>query len=145
MLFDNALGYPYLKRFKFEASARPQRFVGGDEGGSILLLTDRQHARLLLTFGGADEVRPQVEVDADTFIGIKSFKAKGKRLTQYNLASVADITPEPEPESEPEPEAPQEEPESPQPESGCGEPAGEPQIAPEPHSPEQPSLFDEID
>ena len=145
VLFDNALGYPYLKRFKFEASARPQRFVGGDEGGSILLLTDRQHARLLLTFGGADEVRPQVEVDADTFIGIKSFKAKGKRLTQYNLASVADITPEPEPESEPEPEAPQEEPESPQPESGCGEPAGEPQIAPEPHSPEQPSLFDEID
>lgn len=96
VLFDNALGFPYLKRFKFEVSAKPQRFVGGDEGGEILLLTDKAHARLLVNFGGADNVRPAVEIDADDFIAVKSFKAKGKRLTQYTLASIEDITPEPE-------------------------------------------------
>lgn len=96
VLFDNALGFPYLKRFKFEVSAKPQRFVGGDEGGEILLLTDKAHARLLVNFGGADSVRPAVEIDADDFIAVKSFKAKGKRLTQYALASIEDITPEPE-------------------------------------------------
>lgn len=102
VLFDNALGFPYLKRFKFEVSAKPQRFVGGDEGGEILLLTDRTHARLLVNFGGADSVRPAVEIDADDFIAVKSFKAKGKRLTQYSLASIEDITPEPEqPEESP--------------------------------------------
>lgn len=102
VLFDNALGFPYLKRFKFEVSAKPQRFVGGDEGGEILLLTDRAHARLLVNFGGADSVRPAVEIDADDFIAVKSFKAKGKRLTQYSLASIEDITPEPEqPEESP--------------------------------------------
>ncbi len=95
-LFDNALGFPYLKRFKFEVSAKPQRFVGGDEGGEILLLSDKAHARLLMTFGGDDEVRPAVEIDAEEFIGLKSFKAKGKRLTQYTIASIEDVTPEPE-------------------------------------------------
>lgn len=103
-LFDNALGFPYLKRFKFEVSAKPQRFVGGEEGGDILLLTDKPHAQLLMTFGGADEVRPAVEIDAEEFIGLKSFKAKGKRLTQYTLSTIEDITPEPEPQPEEGPE-----------------------------------------
>lgn len=101
VLFDKALGYPYLKRFKFEPSVRPQKFVGSEEeGGEILLLTDKPHARLEITYGGADAVRPPFEVDTESFIALKSFKAKGKRLTQYTLESVVDITPEPEPESE---------------------------------------------
>lgn len=99
VLFDNALGFPYLKRFKFEVSARPQRFIGSDEeGGKLLLLSDKQGARLLLTFGGADASRPQVEIVAEDFISLKSFKAKGKRLTQFVLDEIVDITPEPEPD-----------------------------------------------
>lgn len=105
-LFDNALGFPYLKRFKFEATAKPMRFVGGDEGGTILLLTDKPHPILEMRFGGADATRPAMEIDADEFIALKSFKAKGKRLTQWNLAEIIDITPEPEPGDEPETELP---------------------------------------
>lgn len=101
-LQDNALGFPYLKRFKFEVSPKPQRFVGGDEGGEIILLTDSPHAQLLLTFAGEDESRPALEIDSEEFIGLKSFKAKGKRLTTYTLGQVEDITPEPEPEPEEE-------------------------------------------
>lgn len=100
VLYDNALGYPYLKRFKFEVSARPQRFAGGDEGGDIMLLTDKPGAKLLVTFGGADEVRPPIEIDAEEFIALKSFKAKGKRLTTYTVSKIEDITPEPEFEPE---------------------------------------------
>lgn len=102
-LHDNALGFPYLKRFKFEVSTKPQRFVGAEEGGEIILLTDKPHPRLKLTFKGADEQRPAQEIDADEFIGLKSVKAKGKRLTTYNLANIEDITPEPEPTPEDEP------------------------------------------
>ena len=101
-LFDKALGYPYLKRFTFEASGRPQRFVGSEEGGDILLLTDAASPRLKLHFGGADEVRPDVEIDAAEFIAVKSFKAKGKRITQFTLADIEDVTPEPEPTEETE-------------------------------------------
>ena len=95
-LFDKGLGYPYLKRFRFEPSARPQRFVGGDEGGDILLLTSTPSPILTLHFGGADADRPEVTIDAAEFIAEKSYKAKGKRLTQFQLA---DITEQPQPEN----------------------------------------------
>lgn len=95
VLFDKALGYPYLKRFKFEANPKPQRFVGSEEeGGDILLLTDTPNAKLLLTYAGHDAVRPPLEIDSAEFIGMKSFKAKGKRLTQYELGSIEEIKPE---------------------------------------------------
>lgn len=99
-LKDSALGFPYLKRFKFEASARPQRFVGSDDaGGEIILLTDYPKPVLELRFGGNDAVRPAQEIAAEDFIAVKSFKAKGKRLTQYQLDSISEL-PHPETETE---------------------------------------------
>lgn len=89
LLFDKGLGYPYLKRFRFEVSARPQRFVGGDEGGDIILLTDKRHPLINVSFSGADATRPPMQVDAVEFIAEKSFKAKGKRLTTFLLGDVA--------------------------------------------------------
>ena len=45
-------------------------------------------------------------MDADEYIGVKGFKAKGKRLTTYALAEVKELEPArvPEPEVEEEPE-----------------------------------------
>ena len=106
-LFDSTLGFPYLKRFTFETSAKPQRFVGSDASSQIMLLTDTFYPRIEVTFGGADSVRPAVEIDAEEFIGVKSFKAKGKRISTYSVESVVELEPTrfpPEPEPEPEPE-----------------------------------------
>ena len=101
-LWDASLGAPYLKRFTFEATARPQRFVGTDEQSCILLLTDTPHPMLELDY--EDKDRPATVVDAQEFIGVKSYKAKGKRLTTCALAAVVEL-PSPEPEPEPEPVA----------------------------------------
>ena len=108
-LDDKTLGYPYLKRFLFEISPKRQRFVGADEQSELLLLSDTPYARMRLTFGGHDATRPAVEIEADDFIGVKSFKAKGKRLTTYTLESIEELEPTriPEPvveESELEPD-----------------------------------------
>ncbi len=100
VFFDPTLGYPYLKRFCFEVSAKPQRYVGTDERSSLILLSDAPNPVLLAEFGGADASRPKMEVEAEDFVGVKSFKAKGKRFTTYELAGVEDITPIPEPEEE---------------------------------------------
>ena len=106
---DPSLGYPYLKRFCFETSAKPQRFVGYDAKASLLLLTDTPYPRLRISHGGSDAVRPPVELEAEEFVGVKSFKAKGKRLTTFTLSEVTELeptrVPEPEPEPEPEEEA----------------------------------------
>lgn len=106
-LNDTSLGFPYLKRFTFEPSAKPQRFVGTDASSSVILLTDTFYPRLEVTFGGADSVRPPLEIDAEEFIGVKSFKAKGKRISTYTIDSIVELEPTrfpPEPEPEPETE-----------------------------------------
>lgn len=45
-------------------------------------------------FGGNHAQRPQELMDVDEFIGIKSHRAKGKRITTYDVASLRFIEPE---------------------------------------------------
>ena len=110
ILNDADQGYPYIKRFKFEVSPKRQRYLTDNDKSSLIALSDNYGAMFRLTFGGGDEFRDPVVVDADEFIGIKSFKARGKRLTTFTLASVEELEPKnveiPEPETpdEPEPE-----------------------------------------
>ena len=68
----------------------------------MIRLTDKYYARFKIIFGGADAVRPPLEIEADDFVGIKSFKAKGKRLTTYEVAEIDELEPtrEPEPKEE---------------------------------------------
>ena len=92
-LYDASLHYPYLKRFNFEPSAKPQRFVGSEAESKILLLTDTPFPRLEVKFGGPDSVRPPLEIDAEEYIGLKSFKAKGKRISNYTIDEISELEP----------------------------------------------------
>ncbi len=92
-LNDATQGYPYLKRFKFEPSAKHQRFVGEDAKSEIILMTDIMYPRFEIKFGGTDEVRGSIEIDADEFIGVKSFKAKGKRISTFEIAEIIELQP----------------------------------------------------
>lgn len=46
-------------------------------------------------------MRPDLEIDAEEFIAVKGFKAKGKRITTYQLGEITELEPlrQPEPES----------------------------------------------
>lgn len=93
ILNDADQGYPYLKRFTFEPSAKLQRYLGENAKSSLILLTDEPGARFEVKFGGADEFREPLIIDAIDFIAVKSFKAKGKRVTTYTIDSVTEIEP----------------------------------------------------
>ena len=95
ILNDADQGFPYIKRFTFEPSTRRQRFIGENEKSTMILLSDTPGARFEVVFGGSDAFRGTMEVDAAEFIGTKSFKAKGKRLTIYSIAEVREIEPNP--------------------------------------------------
>ena len=97
-------GYPYLKRFLMEATKRKQNLLGDNPQSRLILLTDVAFPRLLVTYGGADEFRGSEEIDVEQFIAIKGFKAKGKRLTTYQIESIQELEPTrfPEPQEEPE-------------------------------------------
>ena len=95
-------GYPYLKRFSLPDSSKPHSFLGENAENRLLLLTQETYPRLRLTYGGDDAFRGEEEIDVEQFVGIKSFKAKGKRLTTYTLGQVEELPPlrQPEPEQE---------------------------------------------
>jgi topoisomerase-4 subunit A len=91
-LYDPEQKFSYLKRFKFEASPRKQRFLNS-ETSSILAITDNPQPKLEITFGGEAKDRLPLEIDAEEFIGVKSFKAKGKRLSIFEVATVVEMNP----------------------------------------------------
>lgn len=98
ILNDADQGYPYLKRFTFEASTRHQRFVGADDKSQLIALSDHLGARFRITFGTPDDFRDPMVVDVPEFIAVKSFKARGKRLTTWNVAAVEELEPREMPE-----------------------------------------------
>lgn len=95
ILNDADQGYPYIKRFMFDATSRPQRYLGDNEKSTLILLTDTPGARFKVTYAAPDDFRDPLVVDAETYIGVKSVKARGKRLTTLGLASVEEIEPRP--------------------------------------------------
>lgn len=103
VLFDADQGFVYIKRFEFEISARRQSFIGGNAASRLMLLTDERYPRFEVKFGGGDSFRENIVLDADEFIGVKSFKAKGKRISNYVIESVTEIEPREVPEDYTEP------------------------------------------
>ena len=94
VLFDaDQQGYPYLKRFMMEGSKRKQNYIGENKDSRLVLLTDEPYPRFRITFGGNDAYRDPMEVDAEEFIAVKGFKAKGKRLTTWTVDKIERLEP----------------------------------------------------
>ena len=93
ILNDADQGFPYLKRFTFEPTAKPQRYLGENEKSTLILLSDVEGLRVEVTFAGADSTRPPLEVVAREFVAVKSYRAKGKRLTTYPIDRITELEP----------------------------------------------------
>jgi topoisomerase-4 subunit A len=105
-------GYRYIKRFVMEASAKKVGFIGENPESRLLLISDNVYPRFKVVFGGADKSKPAMEIDVEEFIGVKGIKAKGKRISTFEVGEVIELEPTrwPEPEeedAEPEDEEPQ--------------------------------------
>lgn len=108
VLYDaDQQNYPYLKRFTFEATAKKQNYLGENKHSKLILLSEQVFPRIQVVFGGHDDFREPLIVEASDFVGVKSYKAKGKRLTTYTIGNIEELGPTrmPEPEDATEPEA----------------------------------------
>ena len=113
VLYDaDQQNYPYIKRFCFEAGNRKQNYLGDNKNSKLILLTDECYPRLEVVFGGHDSFRDPMVIEADEFIAVKGFKAKGKRLTTYTIDTINELEPTRQPEPQPVAEEPEEEPEN---------------------------------
>lgn len=101
-LFDADQGYAYLKRFTFDASEKPLSFLGDNPASRLILLTDVVFPRVKVIFGGNDDYREPLEIEVEEFIGVKSYKAKGKRISNYEVKEVEELEPTRFPEPAPQ-------------------------------------------
>ena len=113
VLFDaDNQGYPYLKRFLMDASKKKQNWLSDNPASRLVLLTDVVYPLIKVTYGGADDFRGSEEIDAEQFIAVKGFKAKGKRISTYQIESIEELEPTRFPEEQETSENPEESEES---------------------------------
>ena len=111
VLYRSADGYPYLKRFIPEPADRKTPILD-DDGSSLLSFSFDYYPRLEVVYNPESGKKIASEIiEVEDFIGVKSIKAKGKRVTTFAVDAfnwLSPLKPDPEPSDEPEdPEAPE--------------------------------------
>ncbi len=91
--FDADQNYYYVKRFTFEESEKLQSFIGENPNSRLIRLTEVEYPRFEVRFGGKNKSRNPEIIEVADFIGVKSFKAKGKRLSTYEVSLINEIEP----------------------------------------------------
>ena len=91
--FDAEQGYYYVKRFPIDESQKEVGFIGEYPGNKLIAFSFAGHPRFELQFGGKNEGREPEIIDVAEFIGVKSFKAKGKRLSVYEIKTINELEP----------------------------------------------------
>lgn len=93
VFFDAEQQFYYLKRFRFEETTKILSFIGEAAGSCLVALSCERHPRFEILFGGKYVNRPAEVIQADGFIAEKSYKARGKRLTTYEVKKIREIDP----------------------------------------------------
>ena len=92
--YDAEQQFYYVKRFEIEEVENKRiRFIGDNPDNKLISLTWMHYPRLELEFGGKHSERENEIIEVAEFIGVKSWKAKGKRLSNYNIENVKEIEP----------------------------------------------------
>ncbi len=89
-------GFYYVKRFQIEEDTplyKPQGFIGEHPDNKLISITWVHYPRLEIEFGGKNSERENEIIEVAEFIGVKSFKAKGKRLTTYSVEIIKELEP----------------------------------------------------
>ena len=92
--YDGAQKCFYVKRFSFESRDNtPQTFISDTKGSYLVALSGDMHPQMEVTFGGKHAHREAEKIDVEEFIGKKGLQAKGKKVSQYEVASAGFVEP----------------------------------------------------
>lgn len=91
--WDAEQKFYYVKRFTIEESEKPQCFINEYPESKLVSLTEVEYPRFEIHFGGKNKDRGNEIIEVAEFIGVKSYKAKGKRMTSYMVENIREIEP----------------------------------------------------
>jgi topoisomerase-4 subunit A len=91
----------YVKRFELDGVTKRANFIGEHPESKLLHVFIDYLPRIEIEYAPVkNKVKPKEEILLSEFIGVKSFKAKGKRLSEHSLEKITPL--EPLPYDEPE-------------------------------------------
>jgi len=95
----------YLKRFQIDEFDKKLPFIDVDAGDKMLTFSVDTFPRLEFFYDPSAGKKVESEIiEVDDFVGVKSYKAKGKRITTAAVSQFKWLDPLPEPEEPEEPE-----------------------------------------
>ena len=93
IFYDAEQKYFYIKRFKAENTDKQQLFIDENTGSYLVAINGDDYPLVNIIYGGVNKNRPMDCIDVESFIGVKSHKAKGKRLSTLKISSLEFIEP----------------------------------------------------
>ena len=92
--YDAEQSFYYVKRFEIEEIAGKRiGFIGDNPDNKLVSVTWMRYPRLELEFSGKNAQRENEIIEVSEFIGVKSHKARGKRLTNYEVGNIKELEP----------------------------------------------------
>lgn len=92
--FDAEQEFYYVKRFEIdEVMGKRLSFIGEHPDNKLISVTWVHYPRFEIEFGGKNVQRENEIIEVSEFIGVKSYKARGKRLTNYEVGNITELEP----------------------------------------------------
>lgn len=99
--YDAEKGFYYLKRFEITGDEKTGIFIDENEKSKLVELTEIKYPIIKVIFGGKHKDKEPEIIDCNEFIGVKSFKARGKRISTNTIKRFSWLAPKiEEPENE---------------------------------------------
>lgn len=92
--YDAEQEFYYVKRFEIDVVLGKRiSFIGDHPDNRLVSITWVRYPRLEIEFGGKNSSRENEIIEISEFIGVKSYKARGKRLTNYEVENIKELEP----------------------------------------------------
>lgn len=92
--YDGEQEYYYVKRFEVEETMnRKISFIGDNPKNKLVSITWVRYPRFEIEFGGKNSNRDSEIIEVAEFIDVKTWRAKGKRLTNYYVENIRELEP----------------------------------------------------
>jgi topoisomerase-4 subunit A len=94
--YDADQKHYYTKRFKAEYGIKETSFIGENKKSKLIHLFNDSFPRIEIEFGGKNKKKQNQIINLHEFIGEKSYRARGKRLTTAQVKKINVLDPLPE-------------------------------------------------
>lgn len=91
--WDAEQEFYYVKRFIIDPVTKLVDFLNENHETKLISVTEVEYPRFEIEFGGKNKNKDNEIIEVAEFIGVKSYKAKGKRLSNFYVENINEIEP----------------------------------------------------